>query len=304
MFSAAEERSFVSWMRENENMFTGDEYHQRLGIFLANKRLVREHNAAHKGFTVALNKFAALTTSEYRSLLGFKPIAKTSTKVAVKSSNNGADVDWRQKGVVNPIKDQGQCGSCWAFSTVQTVESCYAVSTGTLYSLSESQLVDCCSACSGCDGGFPNATLDWVIKHENGGFMKEEDYPYSPVEHSCKFDPSKVVVTITGYKEIAQGSESDLADKCASVGPISVGIDASNWSFQLYSSGIYDEPSCSSYSLDHAVGVVGYGSEGGVNYWIVRNSWGTSWGEEGYIRMVKDKNNQCGEATNACYPTF
>jgi len=303
MFSAAEERSFVSWMRENENMFTGDEYHQRLGIFLANKRLVREHNAANKGFKVALNKFAALTSSEYKSLLGFKPIAATSAK-AVKYSTNGADVDWRQKGCVNPIKDQGQCGSCWAFSAVQAVESCYAASTGTLYSLSESQLVDCCSACSGCDGGFPSSAYDWVIKHQNGGFMKEEDYPYSPSEHSCKFDPSKVVVTISGYSEVASGSESDLAAKCASVGPIAVGIDASNWSFQLYSSGIYDEPSCSSYSLDHAVGVIGYGSEGGVNYWIVRNSWGTSWGEEGYIRMVKDKNNQCGEATNACYPTF
>jgi len=302
MYTAAQEKSFVAWMRSNNAYYTGDEYKQRLGTFLTNQRLVSEHNAK-KTFRVAMNKFAALTPAEYRSMLGFKPIKAQKASVA-SGRRNDVELDWRTKGCVNPIKDQGQCGSCWAFSTVQSVEGCYAAQKGTLYSLSEQQIVDCVDSCAGCDGGLMTAALDWVLKHQDGGFMGEDDYPYHPYETTCAFDPSKVKVTIVGYKEIQEGSEADLADKCASQGPIAIAIDASNWSFQMYSGGIYDEPSCSSYNLDHGVGCIGYGTEGSTKYWIVRNSWGEDWGEQGYIRMVKDKNNQCGEASAACYPTF
>jgi len=303
MYTAAQEKSFVSWMRSHNTIYTGDEYKQRLGTFLTNQRLVQEHNAGKSTFKVAMNKFAALTPSEYRSLLGFKPVNAQKNTVEGTAAN-AAELDWRDKGCVNPIKDQGQCGSCWAFSVVQAVEGCYAAQKGTLYSLSEQQLVDCATACSGCDGGLMTAAFDWVIKQQDGGFMGEDDYPYHPYEGTCAFDKSKVKVTIIGYKEVKEGSEKDLADKCASQGPISIGIDASNWSFQMYSSGIYDEPSCSSYNIDHAVGCIGYGTENGVKYCIVRNSWGEDWGEKGYIRMVKDKNNQCGEASMGSYPIF
>jgi len=302
MYTAAQEKSFIAWMRSSNTIFTGDEYKQRLGIFLSNQRLVQEHNSKNLKFKVAMNKFAALSPSEYRSMLGFKPIKAQKAVAASKPANDDA-VDWRTKGCVNDIKDQGQCGSCWAFSTIQSVEGCYAAKNGKLFSLSEKQLVDCCTACSGCDGGLMTAAMDWVIKHENGGFMSEDDYPYKPYEGNCLFDASKVKVTIQGYKEIAEGSEDDLAAKCASQGPIAIAIDASNWSFQMYSGGIYDESSCSPYNLDHGVGCVGYGKEGSTAYWIVRNSWGEDWGEKGYIRMIKG-NNQCGEATMACYPTF
>jgi len=302
MYTVAQEKSFLAWMRNTNNLFTGDEYKQRLGIFLSNQRHVREHNAKNLGFKVAMNKFAALSPAEYRSMLGFKPINAKRADVAAAQPTND-EVDWRTKGCVNEIKDQGQCGSCWAFSTIQSIEGCYAAQNGKLYSLSEKQLVDCCTACSGCDGGLMTSAMDWVIKHENGGFMGEDDYPYKPQEGQCKFDASKVKFTIIGYKEIAEGSESDLAAKCASQGPIAIAIDASNWSFQMYSGGIYDESACSPYNLDHGVGCVGYGKEGSKQYWIVRNSWGEDWGEKGYIRMIKG-NNQCGEATMACYPTF
>ena len=304
MFAKHEEQAFLSWMRETNQFFTGEEYQRRLGVYLSNKRLVQEHNAKNAGFSVSLNKFAALTPSEYKSLLGFKPIhhVQASQKVA---TPNAAEVDWRNKGVVNDIKDQAQCGSCWAFSTIQTVESIYAINKGKLYSFSEQNLVDCVTSCYGCNGGLMTSALTYIAQSQGGKVMTETDYPYKGVDQSCKFDSSKAFnAGVTGYGEVASGSESDLAAKCQSVGPIAIAIDASNWSFQLYSGGIYDESSCSSSNLDHGVGLVGYGTEGSTAYWIVRNSWGTSWGENGYIRMVKDKNNQCGEASMACYAKF
>ncbi|EAX97404.1 Clan CA, family C1, cathepsin L-like cysteine peptidase [Trichomonas vaginalis G3] len=296
-----EQKAFISWMRETGNMFTGEEYHQRLGIWLTNKRLVQEHNRANAGFTVALNKLAHLSPAEYRSMLGFH-MSKTQVK-AVKSNgvpNNSCD--WRQKGVVNPVKDQAQCGSCWAFSAIQAQESQYAITFGQLQSLSEQNLVNCVDSCSGCEGGMMDMAYDYVIKHQNGKFMLEDDYPYSATQESCKFDIKKGVSNINSYLFCEEGSETDLAIKVSTLGPASIAIDASPWSFQFYSSGIYDEPSCSSSLLDHGVGCVGFGTENNANYWIVRNSWGASWGEKGYIRMIKDKGNQCGEATFALFP--
>jgi len=301
MYSVAQEKSFLNWMRQTNQIYTGNEYQVRLGVYLSNQRLVRQHNAADKGFTVSMNKFAAMTPSEYRSMLTLKPHPVATKTINTKPGND--EVDWRKKGCVNPVKDQGQCGSCWAFSCVQAVESEYAAKYGTLYSLSEQELVDCVSVASGCNGGFPPDVWDWMVSNHRG-FMKESDYPYTGYAGTCKYDESKVVVYINGSGVCQEGSEQDLASKVASIGPVSIGIDASNWSFQMYTGGIYDEPKCSSVSLDHGVGCVGYGEESGKKYWIVRNSWGQDWGESGYIRMIKDKNNQCGVATTASYATF
>jgi cathepsin L len=290
-------------MRETGNMFTGEEYQTRFGIWMANKRLVHEHNAGKASFTMALNKLAHLTPAEYRSMLGFR-LNKAQRKASVVRSNFKAPeaIDWREKGAVNAIKDQAQCGSCWAFSTIQAQESAYFIANGKLQSLSEQNLVDCVTSCSGCNGGLMTAAFDYVIQYQNGQFMTEDDYPYTARDGSCKFDKSKATSKVVKYIEIAEGSETDLAEKVASLGPASIAIDASHFSFQLYGGGIYDESACSPYDLDHGVGCVGYGSESGKNYWIVRNSWGTSWGEQGYIRMIKDKGNQCGEASMACIP--
>jgi cathepsin L len=289
-------------MRQSNQFFTGDEYQARLGIFLANKRLVQQHNAANSGFTVAMNKFAAMTPAEYKSMLGFKRIQHTAK--GIPSASNADSIDWRKKGCVNAIKDQGQCGSCWAFSTIQSAEGVYAAKSGKLLKLSEQNLVDCATTCMGCDGGYLTEAFDYVKKHQDGKFMYETDYPYVAYDQSCKFDASKgVSIGLKGYAEIKEGSEDDLAAKCEKYGPIAIAIDASNWSFQMYSGGIYDEPACSSYNLDHGVGCVGFGKENGKAYWIVRNSWGEDWGEKGYIRMIKGT-NQCGEATGACYPTL
>ena len=301
-YSAHEEKSFIQWMRENNNVFSGDEYQARLGIWLSNKRMVQEHNAGSSSFKVSLNKFAHLTPSEYKAMLGYRRDLRTRAASKVKSVKAADSCDWRDKNVVNAIQDQASCGSCWAFSAIQAQESQYAIATGKLYKLSEQNLVDCVSTCYGCNGGLMDYAYDYVISSQGGQFMLETDYPYKGVDGTCQWDSSKGVTTIKSYINVQEGSETDLAEKVSTYGPAAIAIDASAWAFQLYTSGIYDHSRCSSTNLDHGVGCVGYGTEGSTNYWIVRNSWGTSWGESGYIRMVKDKNNQCGEATEACIP--
>ncbi|KAH0794660.1 Clan CA, family C1, cathepsin L-like cysteine peptidase [Histomonas meleagridis] len=295
-----EEKSFVSWMRSTNQIYTGDEYQTRFGVWMANQRLVQEHNQAST-FKLSMNKFSAYTPSEYKSLLGFAPQIKASNGKKSNFKTNGS-LDWREKGAVNDIKDQASCGSCWAFSAIQGAEGAYFLKTGKLLSLSEQNLVDCVTTCYGCNGGLMTYAYDYVIKYQDGKFMLEDDYPYKAVQGTCKFDASKAVGSISSYVEVAEYDEEDLAAKVTNYGPTCIAIDASHFSFQLYSSGIYDESRCSSTSLDHGVGCVGYGTEGTTNYWIVRNSWGKSWGEDGYIRMVKDKNNQCGVASMACVP--
>jgi len=306
MYSAAEEQSFVGWMRQNNHLYTGEEYKLRLGIYLTNQRKVREFNSnSEHSFKIGMNKLSALTPSEYRSLLGDRTDAKPVKATSRASTPNGDSVDWRKKGVVNHIKDQGQCGSCWTFGAVQTLESNYAIKNGKLPVFSEQNLVDCVTSCYGCGGGLAREALSYVLENQNGKIMLESDYPYRAVQQACKYDSSKAFNT--GIKSVAfttPNSESDLAAKVESVGPVSISIDASHSSFQLYTGGIYDETACSSVSLDHAVGCVGFGKEGGQNYWIVRNSWGEDWGESGYIRMIKDKNNQCGVATRPTYPVI
>ena len=298
-YHAHEEKAFVSWMRNTNQLYTGDEYQARLGIFLTNSRLVKEHNS--KGtFKVSLNKFAAMTPTEYKALLGFKPEIKHNKGVKSNFKKAGS-LDWREKGAVVDVKDQGQCGSCWAFSTIAGAEGANFVASGKLLCFSESNMVDCVDSCYGCDGGLMTSAFDYVISKQGGKFMLEDDYPYKAVQQSCKFDASKAVGSVSKYIEIAEGDEDDLAAKCAQYGPVCVAIDASQWSFQLYTGGVYDEPSCSSWSLDHGVTCVGYGTDSDKDYWIVKNSWGASWGESGYIRMIW-KDNQCGIATMACVP--
>ena len=268
-----EHKAFLGWMRETGNMFTGDEYHSRFGIWLSNKRFVQNHNRANLGFTLALNKLVHLSPAEYKAMLGFRN--NGTHNIATKSNTIANDgIDWRTKGVVNPIQDQAQCGSCWAFSAIQVQESQYAITYGQLQKLSEQNLVDCVTSCDGCGGGLMSAAYDYAIQYQGGKFMLEKDYPYTALDGTCKFNKAKATSKIVSYINVVEGDEKDLAAKVSAYGPSSVAIDASQISFQFYSQGIYDEPYCSSYSLDHGVGCVGYGTEGTKNYWIVRNSWG------------------------------
>ncbi|KAI2810095.1 MCM DNA helicase complex subunit [Blomia tropicalis] len=264
----------------------------RRSIFASNLEFIVRHNreafAGQHTFTVGINNFTDITNEEFRRTMnGYRKLSAHSLAGSVHTDEDVLGlpdtVDWTTKGVVTPIKNQEQCGSCWAFSAVASMEGQHALKTGKLVSLSEQNLVDCSQSEGdyGCEGGMMDYAFQYVI--DNNGIDTESSYPY---KESMK----------------NSGSESALQTAVANVGPISVTIDASQKSFQFYKSGVYNEPRCTSNFYDHAVTAVGYGTLNGVAYWKVKNSWGTSWGEKGYILMSRNKNNQCGIAYKASYP--
>ncbi len=279
-------------------------------IWQSNKKYVDEHNAHADdfGFTMALNEYADLESSEFARLFnGYLGKSKTNSTAKTFTANSRVRVpssmDWRTKGVVTGIKNQGQCGSCWAFSATGSLEGQHALKTGSLVSLSEQQLVDCSGSYGnqGCNGGLMDNAFEYI--RDNKGDDTESSYPYEAHDDSCRFNPANVGATDTGYVDIAHEDENALLQASGTIGPISVAIDASHQSFQMYSGGVYNEPSCSQTRLDHGVLVIGYGNYQGQDYWLVKNSWGTNWGLQGYIMMSRNRNNQCGIASEASYPT-
>ncbi|XP_064488080.1 procathepsin L-like [Ornithodoros turicata] len=292
----------------NKKYVPGEEQVRRL-IWEDNLDFIQRHNLEYdlglRTHTVAVNSFADLTSEEYRQLyLGYRPNQRKKSALGVHKKASLYDVpdevDWRKEGYVTPVKNQGSCGSCWAFSATGGLEGQHFRKTGKLVSLSEQNLVDCDTTSSGCDGGTPDSAFAYV--QENGGIDTEESYPYTSVTGSCKYDPSHVGATDVGFHDVESGSEDALKSAVATVGPVSVGIDASHASFQFYSGGVYNEPGCSTENLDHGVLVVGYGTGSQGDYWIVKNSWGEEWGDHGYILMSRNHDNQCGIATQASYP--
>lgn len=206
--------------------------------------------------------------------------------------------DWRSKGVVNPPKDQAQCGSCWAFSTVANIESVYKVQGGgELISLSEQELVDCSSRDNGCNGGLPDRAFTDLIGH-NGffrqspgfGLVLESDYGYHATAGSCAKDNYVAKVFIDSYKDISK-DEDEIAQAVMQYGVLAIGINAGP--MQMYRGGIANPPNCDPRGLDHAVNIVGFGSENGQKYWTIRNSWGAGWGEDGYYRLIRGE-GRCG----------
>jgi len=293
-------------LKYNKIYKNGAEHAHRMKAFADNLDKIAKHNKeAAEGkhtYTLGVNKFADLTEQEWRDTLTLNVVKEDKPVHYMKSKNvNIPDsVDWRDEGWVTPVKDQGQCGSCWAFSTTGSMEGALAKANGELVSLSEQNLVDCDPVDSGCNGGLMENAFRWMIK--NGGINTEEDYPYEARDKSCRFDENKPTYTISDYKEINEQDEDDLTEKIASEGPISVAIDAGKFSFQLYHSGVYYEPSCSSTRLNHGVLAFGYGTEGSDDFYWVKNSWGTGWGDNGYIKMSRGRGNNCGIATDASWP--
>jgi len=277
-----------------------------------NLKYINQHNkeadAGMHTFRLGMNKYADMTNEEFRMQLnGYSSTPSTVTERTFHVAENIAvpdSVDWRTQGYVTPVKDQGQCGSCWAFSAIASLEGQHFKASGKLVSLSEQNLVDCSNKQGnmGCDGGLMDQAFTYI--KVNKGIDTEAAYPYEANDGKCRFKAANVGASDTGFVDVKSGSESDLVNAIATIGPISVAIDASQDSFQFYSSGIYYEPDCSSTELDHGVTAVGYGTQGtGKDFYIVKNSWSTTWGDQGYIMMSRNKKNNCGIATAASYPT-
>jgi len=283
---------------------------KRYQIFVDNHRMIDQHNKEFDlglhTHTLAMNQFGDLTSEEFRVRNGFR---RTSPKkpnrpiFTMPTADPPADVDWRTKGYVTDVKDQAQCGSCWAFSATGSLEGQHFKKNGTLVSLSEQNLVDCSQkeGNEGCNGGLMDDAFQYII--DNKGIDTEKSYPYTARDGRCKYNAANVGATDVGFVDIPEGNEEALTQAIATIGPISVAIDASKPSFQFYSKGVYYEKRCSSTQLDHGVLAVGYGATSdGTKYYIVKNSWGGSWGDKGYLLMSRDKNNNCGIATDSSYP--
>ena len=198
-------------------------------------------------------------------------------------------LDYRSK--MNEAKDQGNCGSCWSFCTTSVLEGVVNIKKNVLKRFSEQQLIDCDSNDNGCDGGHPQNAYEFI--KSNNGLTYEDNYPYTEVQGTCKSVSNKY--TITKYDRVTDGDEENLKELLNKYGPIAIGMDASSAAFQLYSKGkIFSNDNCKRLVLNHCVTLVGYGSNSDGDYWIVRNSWGTSWGDEGYFLLARNENNMCG----------
>jgi len=280
------------------------EHDKRFGIFKSNMDIAAEHNAGDHGWTMGITQFADMTSFEFEEFLE----RNSANKIQFEGERTTFDAsqyptapdakDWVDEGAVTPVKDQGQCGSCWAFSTTGSLESANKLhGDGVLASLSEQMLVDCSGSAGnqGCNGGLMDNAFKWI---KSNGICLESAYPYTGKDGSCeKSRCSPSIKTIQSWTDVKD--EDDLTTAVGNVGPVSIAVDA-NIKWQLYSGGVMSASFCPKGSLDHGVLAVGY-KKG--SYWKIKNSWNTSWGESGYMRIVYGS-NACGLANQPSYPVL
>lgn len=282
----------------------------RKEIFLQNKQMALRHNQLYAqnftSFRMGVNHLADKLPREITSTMtGISDLTDTNvTSITFISADKDvqlpSSVDWRTKGAVTPVKSQGQCASGWAFGTTGALEGQMYRYTSHLMGLSEQNLVDCCHLCYGCHGGRMDYAFTYIM--QNGGIDSEVSYPYEARNNVCRYHPAMAVARVRGYVNVPPGDEKALMNAVATIGPVAVAIDASLSTFHLYTHGIYYDPHCSTTQLTHGALVVGYGRDWFTDYWLVKNSWGPTWGDHGYIKMARNHNNNCGIASAASYP--
>ncbi|XP_047531377.1 cathepsin L-like [Vanessa atalanta] len=310
------EEEWNAFKREHNKLYENEtEEKFRMKIFAENKLVIAEHNQRFERgqvtYRLGTNKYADMLHHEFVDMNGFNHTAKLNEEQVPRGATFLSPaylaapkmMDWRTRDAVTEVKDQGKCGSSWAFSATGSLEARHFLKTGFLVSLSEQNLIDCSTEYGnkGCKGGFVANSFTYI--RDNGGIDTEESYPYKAVSKMCRYDSDYVGAKVVGFVDLPKGDENKLKQAVASEGPVSVTIDASARSFQLYTTGIYYDKKCSSKHVNHAMLVVGYGTdkEDG-DYWLLKNSWGRSWGRLGYMKLARNQNNHCGIATSASYP--
>ena len=280
---------------------TTDEFNFRLGVFAKADKEIKEINAKETSFKLGHNQYSTYTKEEMKKMAGFKaPDEGLQTNVKVlDTSDLPHDIDWVAQGVVAEIKNQGQCGSCWSFSATNCMESHHAIKTGELLDLSEQQYVDCVKNAYGCNGGWMGYAFDYSMTSPQD---LEKDYKYKARQnYRCLDRRYKGKVSVQNYWNVPRESVDQLK-AAITYGPVSVTLQSASRVFQNYESGILDSDDCGT-DVDHAVNAVGYGVEDGKEYYLIRNSWGTWWGDEGYIKIaITPGVGTCGIQQWSLYP--
>uniref|UniRef100_A0A8C5VLY4 Pro-cathepsin H n=1 Tax=Microcebus murinus TaxID=30608 RepID=A0A8C5VLY4_MICMU len=288
---------FKSWMVQHKKTYSSREYPHRMQTFASNWRKINAHNRRNHTFESTRAPLlhgwgrekhnCSATKSNY--LRGRGPYPPS--------------MDWRKKGnFVSPVKNQGACGSCWTFSTTGALESAVAIATGKMLSLAEQQLVDCAKDFNnhGCQGGLPSQAFEYILY--NKGIMSEDTYPYQGKDGTCRFQPGKAIAFVKDVANITMNDEQAMVEAVALYNPVSFAFEVTD-DFLMYRRGVYSSTSCHNTpdKVNHAVLAVGYGEDKGTPYWIVKNSWGSQWGMNGYFLIERGK-NMCGLAACASYP--